>query len=157
MKNTATKRKERTRPSQELRPVRLETDNLRLVVKREGGVALIPVSEIESLEADGNVVVVRTQQVTHRIRAPLSGMLEKLSGLGFVRIHRSIVVRVASVTGIEKGAYRKAFVVLRSGAKLEIGRAEFPRLRALWQPGLLDLSDLSTSLHLVDDDPLPGA
>jgi two-component system, LytTR family, response regulator len=159
--NTATKRKERlVRPSFERRtmlpgtPVVPAPSALRLVVKRDGGVSLLPVHEVECLEAEGNVVVVHTGTEKYRIRIPLSQLLDRLNGFGFIRIHRGTVVRLSAIVGIEKGAYRKAFAVLRSGQRLEIGRAEFNRLRALWQPGLLDLSEFSKTLHLVPAEPL---
>ncbi|HET9455387.1 MAG TPA: LytTR family DNA-binding domain-containing protein [Gemmatimonadaceae bacterium] len=156
--NTATKRKDRlTRTSFGRRVMDSEASSLRLVVKREGGVSLLPVHEIDCLQADGNLVLVHAGADQYSIRIPLSQLLEKLNGFGFIRIHRSTVVRLSSIVGIEKGEYRKAFATLRSGLKLEIGRAEFNRLRALWQPGLLDLGALSATLHLVPDEALVGA
>lgn len=128
---------------------------LRLVVKREGGTLLLPVEEIEALLADGNFVVVHVPGAEHRVRIALSQLLDRLTGAGFIRVHRSTVVRLSSIVGIEKGSYRKAFVVLRSGRRFEIGRADFQRLRVLWQPGILDLSELSRTLHLVSSAPLP--
>ncbi len=125
-------------------------DRFRLVVKRQGGVALLPLTDIECLEADGNAVVVHTADGSrYRIRESLSSLYEQLTRFDFVRIHRGTVVRTAAIAGIEKGRFRKAFAVLRSGAKFEIGRVEFQRLRVLWQPGLLDLHALSTGLQLL--------
>ena len=124
---------------------------LRLVVRTGSGVALLAVNEIDHLEADGNLVVVHSGTQQYRIRVPLSVLLDRLARFGFVRIHRCTVVRLAAILRIEKGEYRKAVAVLRGGARLEIGRAEFHRLRALWQPGLLDLGELSTTLHLLDE------
>lgn len=156
--NTATKRKDRaTRTSYGRRTIEGEASSLRLVVKREGGVSLLPIHDIDCLQADGNLVVVHAGADQYSIRIPLTQLLEKLNGFGFIRIHRSTVVRLSSIVGIEKGEYRKAFATLRSGLKLEIGRAEFNRLRALWQPGVLDLGALSATLHLVADEPLAGA
>ena len=153
--NSATQRKEPIRrPSAERRAVQhtgSDNNNLRLVVRTGSGVALLAVREIDHLEADGNLVVVHTGTETFQIRIPLSALLDRLAGFGFVRIHRCTVVRAAAIVGIEKGAYRKAMAVLRNGARLEIGRAEFNRLRALWQPGLLDLTELATRLHVLDE------
>ena len=55
--------------------------------------------------------------------------------------------------GIEKGRYRKAFCVLRTAGRFEIGRVEFQRLRPLWQTGVLDLSALSAGLRLLPQTP----
>lgn len=125
-------------------------EGLRLVVKNADGVTLLRLEDIECLEADGNVVIVHTcAGDAHRLREPLGKMLERLGGHGFIRVHRGIIVRAGAIAAIEKGSYRKAFIVLRSGVKREIGRAEFQKLRSLWQPGVLDLQELSGSLHLV--------
>lgn len=141
-----------TRPVDALR--RTPSDGLRLVVKREGGVSLLRLTEIDCLEAQGNVVVVHTSsKEMHRIRTPLGTLFEALSDHGFLRIHRGAIVRAAAIVGVEKGRYRKAFAVLRSGTRLEIGRTEFQTLRALWQPGLLDLQELGRSLQLISATP----
>lgn len=122
---------------------------MRLVVKTEGGVTLLPLTEIESLTADGNVVVVNAANGTYRLRESLGSLAETLKGFGFLRIHRGTIVRAAAITAVEKGRYRKAFAVLRSGARFEIGRLEFQRMRPLWQPGLLDLQAMTAGLQLL--------
>jgi len=140
------------RPSNEWTAVTdRESDHLRLIVRTTGGVALLGVHDIDYLEADGNVVNVHAGSHVHRLRLPLSVLLERLVGFGFLRIHRGTVVRAASIKAIEKGRYRKAVALMRNGARLEIGRAEFNRLRALWQPGLLNLRELTETLHLLDE------
>lgn len=125
-------------------------DYIRLVVKKPGGVALLPLHDIDGLEAEGNVVVVHAADgEQYRIRDSLSNMLDQLHAHGFVRVHRGAAVRSMAVVAIEKGRYRKAFCVMRGGAKFEIGRAEFQRLRPLWQTGVLDLQALSAGLQLL--------
>lgn len=121
----------------------------RLVVKTEGGVALLSLNEIESLAADGNVVIVNATTGTYTLRDSLASLAQTLQGHGFLRIHRSRVVRADAIVAVEKGRYRKAIAVMRSGAKFEIGRLEFQRLRPLWQPGLLDLGAMTADLHLL--------
>ena len=135
-----------------LAPSRTSSD-LRLVVKRPGGVTLLRLDDIDCLEADGNVVVVHTAgNERHRIRETLTALLGRLTDHGFIRIHRGTAIRAAAIVAIEKGRYRKAFAVLRAGTRLEIGRAEFRTLKALWHPGLLDLRNLPGALHLVSTD-----
>lgn len=157
----AVQRKDGTRPvADDRRPRRqgpADSRTLRLVVKTSGGVVLLEIADIECLEAQGNQVVVHARQGEFRIRTPLSSLLDHLSNFGFIRIHRGTVVRADAIAAVEKGAFRKAFAVLRSGARHEIGRADFERLRALWQPGLLDLSELSSQLRIVPAEALRGA
>ena len=124
--------------------------NVRIVVKQAGGVSLVPLSDVECLEADGNVVVVHTTDgEKHRIRESLSNMFEQLNSHGFIRVHRGTIVSANAIVGIEKGRYRKAYCVLRNGGRFEIGRVEFQRLRPLWQTGVLDLGALSAGLRLL--------
>jgi DNA-binding LytR/AlgR family response regulator len=138
----------RPRPGAERSP-----EGMRIVVKTAGGVSLLPLSDIECLEADGNVVVVHTVSGdSHRIRESLSNMFEQLRPHGFIRVHRGTIVNTSAIVGIEKGRYRKAFCVLRTAGKFEIGRVEFHRLRPLWQTGVLDLNALTAGLMLVPQD-----
>ena len=131
-------------------PQKQDSEHFRVVVKKQGGVILIPLQDIECFEASGNVVVVHTGDGNqHRVRESLSSIHESLKGQGFIRVHRGTVVRASAIVAIEKGRYRKAFAVLRMGAKFEIGRVEFQRLRPLWQPGVLDLHALSAGLYLL--------
>lgn len=125
------------------------TEAMRLVVKTETGVTLLPLHEIESLTADGNVVVVNAVNGTYRLRESLAKLGGALKGFGFLRVHRGTIVRANAIATVEKGRYRKAFAVLRSGARFEIGRLEFQRLRPLWQPGLLDLQGVTAGLQLL--------
>jgi DNA-binding LytR/AlgR family response regulator len=106
-------------------------------------------NEIESLTADGNVVVVSAATGTYKLRESLASLGESLKSFGFLRIHRGTIVRATAIAAVEKGRYRKAFAVLRSGAKFEIGRLEFQRLRPLWQPGVLDLLGMTAGLQLM--------
>jgi len=130
------------------------SDGIRIVVKSTGGVALLPLADIECLEADGNVVVVHTVAgESHRIRESLSHMFDQLRGRGFIRVHRGTIVNAHAIVGIEKGRYRKAFCILRNAGRFEIGRVEFQRLRPLWQTGVLDLNALSAGLTLVSPAP----
>jgi DNA-binding LytR/AlgR family response regulator len=129
-------------------------EGIRIVVKTAGGVALLPLADVECLQADGNVVVVHTTAGDqHRIRESLSHMIDQLRGRGFIRVHRGTVVNTNAIIGIEKGRYRKAFCILRNAGRFEIGRVEFQRLRPLWQTGVLDLNALSAGLTLIAPAP----
>lgn len=136
------------------RAERSTQDGIRIVVKKPGGVALLPLSDIECLEADGNIVVVHTVSGDrHRIRESLSHMFDQLRGRGFIRVHRGTVVSAGAIVAVEKGRYRKAYCVLRNAGRFEIGRVEFQRLRPLWQTGVLDLNALTAGLTLVAPTP----
>jgi DNA-binding LytR/AlgR family response regulator len=143
----------RARPSGQRRATERHfsgSESIRLVVKTQGGVQLLALTDIECLEAAGNVVIVHTADgKKHKLRESLSNLYEQLKDHGFLRVHRGAVVRASAIVAVEKGRYRKAFAVLRYGLKFEIGRVEFQRLRPLWQPGVLDLGALTAGLQLL--------
>lgn len=143
----------RTAPARRADVLREDLGDIRLVLKTESGVRLLRLDEIECLEADGNVVVVHTADGQHhRIRFTLTRLFDDLRGRGFLRVRRGAIARAGAIVAVEKGRFRKAHAILRSGLRLEIGRAEFHKLRALWTPGLLDLDALTTGLYLVPDE-----
>ena len=62
---------------------------------------LVPTEEIDLLEAAGNYVEVHwgKRRILHR--ATLASMQDRLTDAGFVRIHRSLIVRRAAIRQVE--------------------------------------------------------
>lgn len=113
---------------------------IRLIVKKPGGVVWLAPDDIESLESDSNYVLIRTTNAQrYRLRARLANVLRLLESHGFIRIHRCTVVRGSAIVAVEREGRRKTLIVLRVGAKFEVGRGYQRRLRMLWQPGVFDL------------------
>ncbi|MFZ6777977.1 LytR/AlgR family response regulator transcription factor [Undibacterium sp. Ji83W] len=91
-----------------------------LLLNEKGRVVVIKLADIIRLEAADNYVMVHTAQ-QHMMRQTLSGLQEKL-GEGFVRCHRSHIVRldqIAQVLAAQKG---DAELVLLNGLHLPCSR-----------------------------------
>lgn len=95
-----------------------------LVVKDSGRIKLIECSDIIWIGGAGNYVelylVNEERPVLHR--ETLSAMEHKLSNAGFIRIHRSILVRkkcISELKPTESGDYQ---VTLRNGHQLSLSR-----------------------------------
>jgi DNA-binding LytR/AlgR family response regulator len=73
----------------------------RIAIKAKGRILLIDPAEVIAVEAQGNYVVLYQASNSHRLRESISTMEEKLSGHGFVRIHRSVIVNAAWVEAIK--------------------------------------------------------
>ena len=92
-------------------------------VKKEGATLLVPVAEIDWLEAERNYVRLHTcAGQSHLVRETLSALSERLAPAGFVRVHRSASVRVDRIR-----EYRPLFqgdgeLVLRNGQIVPVGR-----------------------------------
>ena len=78
----------------------------------------VPLSEVLWVEAAGNYVELHRGTAGLLHRASLSAMAERLEGAGFVRIHRSRLVRRDAVAAIESKPTGDFVVRLRDGGEL---------------------------------------
>ena len=78
----------------------------------------VPLSEVAWIEAAGNYVELHRGQTPILHRAPLSEMERQLHGAGFVRIHRSRLVRRAAVVEVESKPSGDYVVRLADGREL---------------------------------------
>jgi two-component system LytT family response regulator len=103
----------------------------RIAVKTDRGVTLLPVAEIQWVEADGDLVNLHTVKGTHVLRTTMADLESKLPGPQFTRVHRSAIVNVHYIREIQplfKGDY---IIVLKSGAEVRSGRTHRADVQAL--------------------------
>jgi two-component system LytT family response regulator len=94
----------------------------RILVKEDGRVRVVPVSEVEFLEAARNHVKVHAGRAMYLVREPLSALEARLDPARFARIHRSTVVNLDRVAEIQPWFSGDGMVVLQGGAKLRLSR-----------------------------------
>lgn len=78
----------------------------------------VPLDEVEWIEAAGNYVELHRGSTPILHRAPLSEMERRLQGSGFVRIHRSRLVRRAAIVEVESKPSGDYVVRLADGREL---------------------------------------
>jgi hypothetical protein len=78
----------------------------------------VPLAEVEWVEAAGNYVELHRPQASLLHRASLSEMERRLTDAGFVRIHRSRLVRREAVAAIESKPAGDFIVRLRGGGEI---------------------------------------
>jgi two-component system, LytTR family, response regulator len=101
----------------------------RLVVKNQGQVLFLNISDIDWIEAAGYYACLHVGSDTHVLRRSLSE-LERDMGCGkFIRIHRSIVVNVDRIGGLELQDGGEYEVVLKSKVRLRLSRRFRKRLQ----------------------------
>lgn len=93
----------------------------RLVVKSPRQLHFIDVTDIEWVEAASYYACLHTGQETHVIRRTMAE-LERDLGDNFIRIHRSTIVNIERVGGLELQTSGEYAVVLRSGTRLRLSR-----------------------------------
>ncbi len=100
------------------------------VVAREGGrVHVVPVAEIDCVEARDDYVCVRTGGREIRKQQTLGELAAQLDPARFVRIHRSFVLNLAALARVELYAKDSRVAVLRDGTKIPVSRAGYALLR----------------------------
>lgn len=102
----------------------------RIAVSTEKGTAFVPAEQVAWIESDRNYVRLHTGETTHRIRATLSGLDTRL-GRDFVRIHRSLLIRVDRIRALEPLGQGDYVVVLDTGTRLTSSRSYRDDVRAL--------------------------
>jgi two-component system LytT family response regulator len=100
----------------------------RLVVRSQGQVLFLSVADIDWIEAADYYACLHVGNDTHILRRSLSELEQDLGDEKFVRIHRSIVVNLDRVRGLELQASGEYEVVLKSKLRLRLSRRFRKRL-----------------------------
>jgi two-component system LytT family response regulator len=101
----------------------------RLVVRSPGRLLFLGVSEIDWIEAASYYACLHVGADTHVIRRTLSELERDLGEDTFIRIHRSIIVNLDRIQGLELQSSGDYEVVLKSGARLRLSRRFRKRLQ----------------------------
>lgn len=94
----------------------------RVVVKEQGQVLFLEVVDIDWVEAAGYYACLHVGSATHVIRRTLSELEGDLGEERFVRIHRSVIVNLDRIRGLELHDSGEYEVVLKSGVRLRLSR-----------------------------------
>lgn len=106
-------------PAESLRESQIERI---LDVPTRHGMLAVRACDIEYVKAAGNYVELVTGDRTLLMRTTLHELSAQLSLVGFVRVHRSLLVNSLHVVAARRGRRGRGFVELRSGAELPVGR-----------------------------------
>ena len=102
----------------------------RLVVKSGGKVTLLPVGEIEWIDAEGDYVRIHVGKTWHLLRETMKSLEDQLDGARFVRIHRSTIVNLEKVKELQPFFRGEYVVVLHNGTTLKLSRGYRDSLEA---------------------------
>jgi two-component system LytT family response regulator len=102
----------------------------RLLVRSNGKVTLLPVREIEWIDAEGDFVRVHMGKTCYLTRETMKTLEDELDGARFVRIHRSTIVNLEKVKELQRFFRGEYVVVLHNGATLKLSRRYRDRLEA---------------------------
>ena len=103
-------------------PVRSNHSPERFVVKSEGRILFFTTDEIDWIEAASNYVKLYSNGKGHLVRHTMNEMERKLDPRQFLRIHRSIIVNIKKIRGVQPCNSGEFIVTLVSGKELPSSR-----------------------------------
>ena len=96
------------------------------------GALLVRIDTIDWIEAARDYVLLNTATKSHLLRARMNDLERALDPRLMVRIHRSHIVRIGAVVGIERPGKGRLRLLLADGANLQVGASYQPAVaRAL--------------------------
>lgn len=101
----------------------------RLAVRSRGQLLFLDVSDVDWIEAASYYAGLHVGRHTHVIRRTLTELEADLDARSFVRIHRSIIVNLDRVQGLELQSGGEYQVVLKTGDRLRLSRRFRKRLQ----------------------------
>jgi len=94
----------------------------RLVIKSPGRMLFVPVIDIDWIEASDYYACLHVGEASHLIRRTLAELEREVGAERFFRTHRSVIVNLERIRGLELQSDGEYEVVLKSGARLRLSR-----------------------------------
>jgi len=94
-----------------------------LAIKDGGRVHLVPVEEIDYIDAAGDYMCVHTGETTHIARETMKSMVRRLDPARFQRVHRSTIVNLDRIASVRPHLNGECFLSLKSGKELKVSRS----------------------------------
>ncbi len=94
----------------------------RLTIKDRDRIRFVAVDDVERVEAEGDYVRLHTHGRSHLMREKIGELERSLDPRKFLRIHRSAIVRLASIVEVQPYFHGEYIVVTKSGARVKVSR-----------------------------------
>lgn len=101
----------------------------RLVVRVKNEIKIIPVQEVSYFAAEDDYISIHTGEGKFLKKMTMKHLEESLDPGKFARVHRSFLVNLQEVSGIEPYEKDAYLLRLRSGAKIPVSKNGYARLR----------------------------
>jgi two-component system LytT family response regulator len=109
----------------------LPSQSERIVVKTAGKIKIIPVSEIQYLEAADDYVKIITADGSFLKNKTMGFFENTLAPDQFVRTHRSYIVNVQEITRIDPYEKENHLAILRSGGRIPVSKSGYSKLKTV--------------------------
>jgi two-component system, LytTR family, response regulator len=103
----------------------------RLLIRDRSNVHVIPVEQIDYIEAQDDYVSIRAGGRSYLKEQTLGELEEQLATKGFLRIHRRYILNVSRLAKIELSEKDSRIAILNDKTELPISRSGYTKLRGL--------------------------
>ena len=103
----------------------------RIVVKTSGRIKIIPLHEIQYLEAADDYVKIFTSEGNYLKKKTMNFFEGVLDPKLFVRTHRSYIVNVQQITRIDAYEKENQVAILTSGVKIPVSKSGYIKLKSV--------------------------
>lgn len=94
-----------------------------LRIRDRGHIVIIPVRDIEFIDAAGDYMCIHVGEKTHILRETMKTMEKRLDPKKFQRIHRSTIVNLDQVQEVRPYFNGECFLLLKTGKELKVSRS----------------------------------
>ncbi|MEN9569045.1 MAG: hypothetical protein RL172_276 [Bacteroidota bacterium] len=101
----------------------------RLVVKDNGKIRIIPLAQLQYLEAADDYVKIYTAEGHYLKKQTMQYFEDNLPGQEFIRIHRSYIVNAQLITRINPYEKDSHLALLTTGVQLPVSKAGYTKLK----------------------------
>jgi two-component system LytT family response regulator len=103
----------------------------KLAIKDGGEITLLPVEQIQWVDAAGDYMCVHANGDTYIMRITMKELCDKLCPPHFQRIHRSTIVNLRAIESVSILPKGEAEICLNGGAKLKVSRSYRQNIQSL--------------------------
>jgi two-component system LytT family response regulator len=107
----------------------------RIAVRSRGSVIPVDVDSVDYFEAADDYVTLHAGARSFLVRETLTDLESKLDPEKFIRVHRSAIVRIASIREIRPTFGGESSVILQGGVKVTLGKTYRNKLRRFMHTG----------------------
>ncbi len=101
----------------------------RIVVKDNGKIKIIPIAQVQYLEAADDYVKIITAEGSFLKKKTMQYFEDSLPPQEFIRLHRSCIINVAMITRIDQQEKDSHIALLTTGARLPVSKTGYAKLK----------------------------
>jgi two-component system LytT family response regulator len=112
-------------------PAKQPEEHVRIVVKAGNNIRIIPVGDVQYLEAYDDYIKVHTKDGVFLKKKTMNYYEQVLSPQQFVRVHRSYIIALSQLTRVEPFEKDSHLALLKNGVRVPLSRSGYSKLRSV--------------------------